>query len=712
MNALVSRLERAVTRSRLGVISLIGIILVPLVAAGVLTWALWNPDERLGEVTGAIVNEDEMVTLDDGSPLPLGRVLAGELVKSGSEVSTGDATTNYTWVITDAEDAAEKLSSGDYAATITIPKNFSADAASWMSAEASTPTKSTIEITTSERSKLVDDAISNTIAQAASASLGTGLTKQYLSQLYLGFNTTGEQLGEAANGARQIADGLGELNAQGPEVTAGARGLADGLGQLSGGVTQLSDGAGQLSGGAGALRDGTRSLNDGARQLGAGSGALVGGLDQLNREAAALPQGLGTLASGAEQTAAGTRALVESSKAALDQSGTLVTSISALEGAAQGCAAQVPGTCEALTAGLAALRTGIPVPENPAAQKAELDRLAAGSESLAAGARQAADSATALPAGIGALLDGARQLDGGVRALSEGTAPLASGAEQLATGAAALNTGLSETRTGVQALAEGSGTLATGMDEMFAGIGQLTTGSDELAGGLEAAIDKLPHYTEQESTRLADVVSSPVETGAGTMAPFGAGGAPLFAVLALWLGALASFVVLRAIPAAAVGSTRSSAAIALRAALVPLALGLLQGGLVTVVLLRLLDLPAGEAWAFGGAAALVGAAFAAVNQALIAVFDGIGRFLSMIVLVVTLAVGIISTVPGALTTIAGFLPIAPADTLLRSIATGTGGTGIAAAGVIVWLLGSLVATTLAIAARRRVSVAALRPATA
>ena len=36
---------------------------VPLTAAGVLLWGLWNPTERLDTVTSAVVNLDEPVTV-------------------------------------------------------------------------------------------------------------------------------------------------------------------------------------------------------------------------------------------------------------------------------------------------------------------------------------------------------------------------------------------------------------------------------------------------------------------------------------------------------------------------------------------------------------------------------------------------------------------------------------------------------------------------
>ena len=57
-----------------------------------------NPTERLDTVTAAVVNLDEPVKVD-GQLVPLGRVLAAELID-------GDAETNFTWQLTDEDDAA------------------------------------------------------------------------------------------------------------------------------------------------------------------------------------------------------------------------------------------------------------------------------------------------------------------------------------------------------------------------------------------------------------------------------------------------------------------------------------------------------------------------------------------------------------------------------------------------------------------------------
>ena len=80
-------LERADGSRRVGLWSLVGLLLVPLVLAGGFLAATWKSTDRLDRVQAAVVNLDEPVTINKQT-VPLGRQLAGGLVNGG----TGGAT--------------------------------------------------------------------------------------------------------------------------------------------------------------------------------------------------------------------------------------------------------------------------------------------------------------------------------------------------------------------------------------------------------------------------------------------------------------------------------------------------------------------------------------------------------------------------------------------------------------------------------------------
>ena len=104
---------------------------------------------------------------------------------------------NFSWVLTDKKDADKGIASGEYVSVVTIPENFSKAATSTAGAP-SDATQATIDVRTSSQSKLVDPAISQAVTTTATSVLNKQLTSTYIENVYVGFNTLGEQLGTAA----------------------------------------------------------------------------------------------------------------------------------------------------------------------------------------------------------------------------------------------------------------------------------------------------------------------------------------------------------------------------------------------------------------------------------------------------------------------------------------------------------------------------------
>ncbi|MET0480805.1 MAG: YhgE/Pip family protein, partial [Mycetocola sp.] len=598
MSTPLARFQASKATGRITWRSLLGIVLVPLVVAGVLVWAFWNPQERLDTVSAAIVNLDEPVELD-GQTVPLGRQLAAGLVGGGStsDASSGPSAagtdlsdTNYSWVLTDEDDAAAGLTSGRFTAVVTIPENFSAAATSF-SGEAADAEKATIDVQSSKKSRLVDDAISQVITSTAASLVGNQLTTTYLENVYVGFNSLGEQLGTAADGAAELSTGASSL-------AGGAAEFASGTSEFSGGVSNLSSGISDYTGGV---------------------SSLSGGLTTLQQQTAGLPSSARQLADGAAGVATGVQALA----------GSVQT-----QGALLG---QVAAACAA----------------DPTSAPYCVDVL-----TWAASAQQAA---AANPNGTQQLVDGANGLASGLDQFAAGMPALTAGIGSAASGASKLATAGTNLNSGALALATGAGDLATGATGLADGASGVAGGVESLASGLGEATDAIPSYTASERETLADVVATPVVTeGSGARLSFGTAGVPFFAALALWLGAFASFLVLRALPKRALGSTRPSTVLAFSAWLPGALVGVLQGVLVAAILQPLMKLDVADWFGFATVAALAGIAFASTNQALTAVFGGVGRFISMIVALVLIGSSIIATAPAALDSMVELMPLQPA----------------------------------------------------
>lgn len=670
-------IERARSVRPITWLTILGVLLLPAAVGGILVAALQNPTERLDSMTAAIVNLDEPVTLDD-QYTPLGRQLASGLVEGSDELDS-----NLSWVISNEEDAAEGLADGSYQAVITIPAEFSAAATSSgqaISDGGGTAEQATIEVTTPEDGLVADDLITGQIASVAASTMGTMLSEATMENVLVGFTTIGDQIGEAATGAQELATGA-------RSAADGAAALPVGATKLADGAAQLGTGASELAGGLGTIASGTQDAANGASALGAGlisgAAALQAPDSDLNKLAGAASTGAGY----AQKAADGTLALAQSLGGNVQNLGANAEALGAL---ATECYTSNPDTafCDRL-AGVA---------QSIGAEAAAIgaDAQSAGSAAEAAGyangyAGNVSNGVGALP---GALAGQLRTAGDGATSLADGLYQLSSGVDQSATGANSLS-------TGAVALSDGATQLSDGATELASGIDTLATGTGELAGGLKTASESLPSFDDQESASLASVIADPVSSNSSMNTIFGPTAIPLLAAVVLWFGGLASFIVMRAHTARTLTSRRSSAGLALRAFAPAAAIGAGQGVLVALIVQLVASYDAAGWWAFAGTAVVAGVAFAAVNQALVALFGGIGRWVSALIGVVAVATGLISTVPAWLASIGEALPTAPAFTGLIAA------NGSAVAGLVVWGVLSLIATTLIVAVRRTTSAKAV-----
>ncbi|SDD22660.1 YhgE/Pip domain-containing protein [Auraticoccus monumenti] len=784
------RLERANASRRVTWLSLLGLVLVPVIVAAGFLWAIWGSEDRLDRVQAAVVNLDEGVEID-GQQVPLGRQLVGGLVDSDVE--------NFTWNLSDAEDAADGLASGRYAAVITIPENFS-EAATSFGGEADEAEQATIDIRTSQVTGIADGALGQTIGQVAVQTLNSELTRTYLDNIYVGFNDIGEQFSTVADGAGDLADGAEGLSEGVTEVGDGIDGLAEGLGQLgtaggelATGVATLASGAGQLAEGGPALASGASQLADGVSTLDENVPAVTGGAAELAEGAGEYADGIEQYTGGVDQAAAGVSELNEQLQAGLggaELSGPSEEDLGQLTGGVDALATGAGG----LASGLEDLRDGLQapadptdVPECPFVTPLECQAYYAGfgdgaeevttavtgalgdagtEQSLIGGATALETGAEQFGVGIGELadqlgglsglgdqvqqlLDGVDQLDSGLSQLSENSEQLNTGADGLASGASQLSTGLGELGEGIGQLddgasqlssgvgqytagvtaisdglaqlspgltqytqgvaqsAEGTQALADGYGELEDGASQLADGSRELADGLAEGATKIPSYDESDRENLSTVVAEPVTAdGAAELLPQ-AGSTSLLMVLALWIGALATFLVVQAVSAGTWMSSRPSWQLALLSMAPGAAVATVQAVALTVVGQVVLDLAPVRVMQLLALLLLIGFAFVGINHALAAWLGGLGRIISVAAVVLTAAGSIISAVPALFDAIRPFLPLSPALDAVRALLTDGTGLGDQVFAVVAWLLVAICASVLAVIRERSVKPATL-----
>lgn len=403
-------------RVRYGVL-VAAVIAVPLAVAGLVSGAFAGADDNVEAIPAVVVNNDEMVTmtLPDGTEQP---VLAGRLLVT--ELTDPD-TAGFDWRISNDDEAAKLLASGDAYAVLTIPADFSSSVTS-LSGE--TPTKANLDIRTDDAHGYLAGSVAQSVGDAMTATFGRELTTQYLEGFYGNLAALGGSLGDAADGATQISSGVDAL--------------AGGLGELSNGVAQSAAGATELANGATAYADGVAQYTNGVD-------GIAGGLAELNAGAA----GLDGISDGWDQYVGG----ISSGVAQIEtQVGPIADSLDQIIAANPDLVAQYPQIGEA--AGSIAEVRG------------QLGALVTGGEALATATRSGIDG---VQGGISGLAGGAAELSAGSAGIRDGGYGIASGTGELADGLGALSTGAANAANGATELAGGAATLADG----------LTTGAEE-----------------------------------------------------------------------------------------------------------------------------------------------------------------------------------------------------------------------------------------
>ncbi|WP_421734150.1 YhgE/Pip family protein [Cellulomonas sp.] len=649
-------------RGRLPRLAVAAMLVVPLLYGALYLWAFWNPTGHLDAMPVALVNSDAGADRD-GTRLTAGQDLADTLTDGGA----------LDWVVTDAADAAEGVRDGDYYFAVTIPADFSADLAS---AAGDHPTAAQIDVTYNDANSFIGTTLGRTAMDHVREAVAATAGEEAVDQVLIGLGSARDGMLAAADGAISLRDASAQLG--------------DGAQQVADGATDARDGAAQLASGATALDDGAAQVADGASRLATGSSRLAEGASTAAGSSTAL-------AAGTRQVADGVHATVQQVDALTGRLPALADGLTQVSGYLSARAAAGDTSAAALLAGLAS--TDLPDAGDVATMTDQL-------HALDAGATQTADGAQALSTGLGTLADSSGTL-------ATGAASLASGARQTADGADALT-------AGAAGLATGTATLADGAAQVADGTGQLGGGAQQLADGLTDGATQIPDDSDAQRTARADALATPVAIDDEDVAPaasLGEGFAPLFIPLALFVGGLITWLLLRPLPTRALATPASGWRVALAGYLPSLVIGAGQVLLLLGVVGFGLGLSIGHPVGTIAFLLLVAATFLAVQQMLLAVLGsaaGKVATIALLMLQITSASGTypVETTPAFFQAIHPLLPMTYAVEGLRDLITGTPDARLwrAVAFLVGLTIASLAATAWKAGRLRTWTVARLHPA--
>ncbi|MFF5209464.1 YhgE/Pip family protein [Streptosporangium sp. NPDC000396] len=752
----LGRLElRRFTRSRLTRAALAGVVMLPLLYAGLYLWSFWDPQGNLENIPVALVVEDRPATVD-GKTVDAGRELAEEL---RDRKVLG-------WHTVDARQAADGVNDGSFYLSLTIPADFSARLASPSRDGMPTPAELGVRVDTGRSYIMgtISDAVFTEVKDAASR---TAL-KDYWNNVFVSFGELHDATAKAADGADKLHDGnLKAQNSTG-KLGDGATTLSTGLGQAKNGTHQLAVGLGSANTATGRLAAGADKLVAGTGKLGEANAKLTRGLGEAESGSRKLGQGLAKLSQGAKQVADGNAQAYEQVHAQVPMINKVADEVvPVLEengSRIQTLAQAVERGADRVADGAGALPAGVKQGAEQARQQAErlqgwldsnpeadpqlraiAERLAQSTRGVAdglegslnggggsavaqlqqdarrlseiagrtaeiaptAGKRldQARDKINQLDEGLGKLADGSAKLHEGLGTAATASGKLTDGVSKLGDGSAKIGTaigqvgngvgqlgnglnrlnggivklsdGAAKVDTGVGRLHDGAGKLDNGLDRLEEGLGKLSDGSGKLSDKLGDGAEQIPDYGKSERTDRSDMMSEPVKLAnqvVNEVPNYGTGFAPFFVPLALWVGAMVSYMVLRPLNPRLLAGTASAWRIAMAGWLPGLVLGSAQVGVLLAVIRFGLGMEAAHWAGVVGVLLLTAAAFLAIVQAVNALLGAPGRVavLALLMLQLTSAAGTypIETSPGFFQTISPWLPMSWVVSALRRLISG------------------------------------------
>ena len=642
--------------NRMLLISCIALSIIPILYGGFFLGSVWDPYGNTEHLPVAVVNEDR------------GAVLNGNFVQIGQQtVDNLKHNHSMKWEFVSADEATKGLNDGAYYMCITIPRDFSAKAAT---VTTSSPQQSVVEYTTTPSRNFVGSVISNQAAQQVVRSVSAKVSTAYVSAVMA-------QVGELGTGLSQ--------------ASAGAAALHGGSDRLAGGLAVYTRGVGQLSAGA-------DSLQNGLSQLHTGSVALTDGLLQLQKRLPAKNQ--------VDQLIAGTKQVQNGMN-------TLAAQVSANNPEAVKLAAEITKESQMLTSNLTQLSVTL-APLDPAqcpvyitnsaasfskvecklaalkqrvaavgvGAAAEVDSVAA--DVVALQSRQgelvksAAESGArlkthlenlqftitkqqqALRAGVSTLNTGVNTLSPNLVSALNGYTAVSRGSAQLLNGAAALTRGLVDVQSGSGRLSSGAKQLAANSGTLMNGSVQLSSGANELSGKLAKAANQLALQPTGDPT-VRHIVS-PVAADhhvQGDVPNYGNALSPYVLSLGLFVGALAFCVIY---PIRGFYSMPKNARSWWLAKISVLALeSVAQALVLDAVMVFGLGLHVAHPAQFVGLSIVTSLTFMSIVALLAIALDNVGRFLAMLLLVLQLgsAEGVfpISLSPALFQAINPFVPM-------------------------------------------------------
>ena len=502
------------------------VIIIPAIYTTLFLGSMWDPYGNVGKLPVAVVNHDRPAVLD-GRTLHIGKDLAEELKGNDS----------LDFCFPSEEDAEKGLETGRYYMVITIPEDFSENAAALT---APSPEKMVLQFKTNPGTNYIASKMGETAMKELKNSIREEVTRSYAQVMI-------DKAAEAADGVAQAVDGIQNLDTGASSLAGGIAEAGEGGEKLASGTAAADESMVSLSKGLSVLEEKTSGLPAAASALDEGAGALTDGAQSISHGLDTLSTGVSDLQEGADALSAGLNAVTGEGGA---QSAQLRSGAAALRDALGAIISTMP-TADSGPADITGDLSGLAAELSALQQQAAA--LSQGIDAYTAGADTAADAGLQLAAGVTQLQAGVDSLRSGMSDLNSGIISLRSGTSSLAESAPALTEGITQAAGGAEQIQQ-QGTLALrlGAADLDNGLGQLGEGAADLKNGtslLASEAARISSETEvfsdgsrEQREEIVDMFAAPLEIEEEQVtyvADNGHAMAPYMMSVGLWVGCIA-----------------------------------------------------------------------------------------------------------------------------------------------------------------------------
>lgn len=508
-------------------LSVIGLMFVPLIYGGLFLSAFWDPYGHSNQLSIAVVNEDQKTQLS-GHTIDLGKSLTQHLKTNKT----------FHWVfVNNAKQAIEQLQQEDYYMVLIIPSDFSRNATSFLRA---TPKQVQLRYYTNSGESYTAAQMVKGIIPSVDRNIARAVTQNYARMMFAFLDSVNQkwtkqttQLMKSAKKIKPLVKGSKEMNQGLKEFAASSLQFQKGLHQARNGSMQLDAGMHTLHAGLSTLTIKLDDLDEGQNKLTTGIAATAAASKKLHQQMAAFNR--------AEiQFNAQFAMLVNYLKQQDFSSETLSTHqlidwLNTWKSAYVQADQPVP---DVLTSWINQLQNS----SKPSYSLAELmQEMHQGSSQMIAGSQ-------ALTLATGKISTAMEQINTGTNAIGKGITGIKNGSHLLYTGAGKIMDGNDQLSHGLgvldneqDKLSDGAHTLYSGSSQINDGIKQINNQINRFTGNVQGKSQKplaFARHGEKQARWLAQPESAQVKD-LNQVSNYGEGLSPYILSLGLFVGALA-----------------------------------------------------------------------------------------------------------------------------------------------------------------------------